>query len=294
MQDTQEARQATQEVSQAMERLTRAVVEGREPAERLATALQSALAETASLAAQLGDETFSGDEPSQQFRAAALGAVEELDASLASMMEATHPELRPDDLLAALERALAAQERVAEGYLALHATYGEMREAMQAASQVTCVRCGTRNPPGRMTCSQCRMQLPQTGVERIETDIIGGDEVQATSAYVSHLEELIAGLGEPEGVDRALEFLKRLGQIYTLALKQLDLLLSRVDPEHEAVQMTADLRHRIDDVRSALDAAHQALEAGDAEPLAILPPWLTEQFYHMSELKTAIAEATAG
>ena len=150
------------------------------------------------------------------------------------MMAAVHPELHGDDLLAALEKALVAESRLSEGYLAIHDTYGQMREAMESANQVTCVRCGHKNPPGRMNCGQCRLQLPQMGAERIETDIIGGSEEGGQSAYITHLEQLLQDIEQPEGKSQALDFLTKFEQIYTLAGKQLDVLLARVDPEHDA------------------------------------------------------------
>ena len=293
VQEPSEATLAVSEVRQAMERLTRAVVAGTEPPERLIGALASAMAETQALAGQFGDETFASDEPSRQFREAALAAVEDFQECLATMLAAVYPELHGDDLLAALEKALVAESRLAEGYLAIHDTYGQMREAMESANQVTCVRCGHKNPPGRMSCGQCRMNLPQMGAERIEVDIIGGEEA-SQSAYITHLEQLLQDIEQPEGKSLALDFLTKFEQLYTLAGKQLDVLLARVDPEHEAVVLTSDLRRRVEGVRAMLEGVRHALEADDYEPLFALPANLSEEFSIIADFKVAITEATAG
>jgi hypothetical protein len=274
-----------------MSRMARAVAEGQEPPGRLLDGLRIAISESDALAQQMGDDTFVTDEASRDLQRRTLEALQKFSAELYGMAEAVNGTVKPEALLAHLEGALAAERNLRELYQRVQQSFGQMQEALERSSQVQCIKCGHRNRAGQTSCEKCRFQLPQTGAERIETDIIGGEELRE-SAYLTSLNQIVETIEEPGALDRAIDFLRNLEKLHVLASRQVDGLLKRADAAQPILVHTQELRARIDNVRDMLEAVRQAAENGDVGPLLELPPWLAEEFSSMQELKQVILEST--
>lgn len=276
---------------QAMVELTHAVAEGTGAPDKLAYGLATARAEVDRLAQQLEDESFATDEVSRSWRTHALESLERFAHALALMAGALEAS-DADVLLHGLDQAIHAEAGLREVFTQAHESYGQVQEAIQAAQRVPCVRCGHRNVPGRSSCDRCRFPLPQTGVERMESDVIGGEPTARESSFLRGLDQVIHGLEQPGGLDQAHAFVQKLEQLQVMARRQLDTLLSRYDHQNEAVAYTVEIRRRVEDVRQMLEAVRLSLEAGDVHPLLELPPWLADQFQVLQDLKAAVVEAS--
>lgn len=278
----------------ALERATREVIRGDGDANRLAAGLEAALAETVSFSRLLADDTFTGDEASTAWRVGAAENVDQLRQALSDMLTAARAcPIEADALLAAFDRTLEAEGRVREVHRAAEALQIAGREALSQAQSTPCVRCGHRTPAGRSTCEACRFPLPSMGVERIETDVVGGEPPPDTSVFLARLDELIAALETTGSQEDLLEFLQNLERLYILGGRQLDAVLRQVPREHEAVILTAELRTRIEGVRQMAEAVRLSVAAGDAGMLGDFRQWLAEQVEILLDLNARVEAACA-
>lgn len=277
----------------AMQALTSDVLYGQESPERLSLALETARGEVDALVQQLSDDTFATDEVAKEWRHAALEAAAGFSAGLDRMLGAVYEGVNSEQLTAGLSEAVEAESRLRDLFERALESGRMVRAHMEEAQRVPCVRCGHRNMPGGASCAQCRFPLPNIGLERIESDVVGGGpQTYVRSGLVDGLRGVLGSLDQPGGMEAAREFLANLERLQALAVRQLDAMLAHQDTRHEAVQYTVEIRRRVDEVRHMVEAVRLSLEAGDTGPLAGLAPWLEEQFAEMHELKAAVMELT--
>ncbi len=287
-----------EEAMAALNRATVAVTQGRLAAATLYEGLGHALEECEGLARQLSDDTFASDDASRVWRAASTDAVEALQRGLTEMSGALEGEVVDNDaLLGALERVTQAEKLMRIIYRGAQGYNASVREAMENASRIPCMRCGKRNPNVRTSCEQCHFPLPNTGVERVEIDLVGGPQERsvAESVFLRRLREL-AALPDSERVrqsQEAIVFLEDLERLYLLGERQVDTLVARAPKGHPASVLASQLRTRIQHVKETLANVRSAVGAGDPSALLDLVGWLEEQFYVLQDLKEQIADACA-
>lgn len=291
--DTQDMRHVDAAM-EALARATRDVSRGEGDAGQLAAGLEAALAETVAFARLLADDTFTGDEASSEWRSGAAEIVEQLRQALVDMLAAAHAcPVDADTLLASLDRTLEAERRVREVHRAAEAVQIAAREALSQAQTTPCMRCGHRTPAGRSTCDACRFPLPSMGVERIETDVVGGEPPAQASVFLERLDELIADLDTTRSTYDLVEFLHGLERLYVMGGRNLDAVLSQVPREHEAVVLTAELRARIEGVRQMVEAVRLSVAEGDLGMLGDFRNWLAEQLEILLDLNARVEAACA-
>jgi len=271
---------------------TRAVADGHDAPDKLITGLKIALEHAEALARQLTDQTFVTDDGARTWQAATLQTLNGFRSGMQHMFNALQEPIDKEALLQGLDHAVAAEAQLRLAFMAVTASYNTLQQSLERSQQVRCVRCGHLNRAGTASCESCRCQLPNTGVERIEMDIIGGEPVRE-SAFLARLRTIIGQLNEPDGRKTAIDFLKNLEQLQTLAAQQLSALMQRHDQRHPAVTRTVELKSRIEGVRDMLNSVRQSLEAGDAGALQDLPSWLEREFDAMQQLKQTITEAAS-
>lgn len=278
----------------ALARATRDVSRGEGDASGLAAGLEAALAETDAFARLLADDTFTGDEASNEWRTGAAETVEQLHLALVDMLAAacTCP-VDAEALLGGLDRTLVAELRVREVHRAAEALQMAARDALSQSQTVPCMRCGHRTPAGRSTCDQCRFPLPSMGVERIETDVVGGEPPTEGSVFLERLDELIADFETTGSPHDLVEFLHGFERLYVMGGRTLDAVLSQVPREHEAVVLTAELRTRIEGVRQMVEAVRLSLAEGDHRLLGDFRHWLAEQMEILVDLNARVEAACA-
>jgi hypothetical protein len=274
---------------ESLSRMTVEVSEGRREPAALGEVLSAVLVEAESFAGQVDDDTFTDDDASRGWKQGTVEAAGALCASVYRMLRALEP-LDRAALLSGLEQMLAAERAVRDVYRGAQAYNQAVREALEQAHRVPCMRCGHRNQPGRSTCEKCRMQLPQMGIERIETDIVGGETVRE-SVFLDRLDLLMERVDSEEGRQGVVDFLQNLERLYVVGGRQLDAMLARAPREHMAVQYTVELRKRFEGVRQMVEAVRLAVGAGQVEALHDFRPWLAEQFQTLIELKERVAAA---
>lgn len=277
-----------------LERLTRAVAEGREDAQRLADGLSMAIQETETLHHTLLESTFTTDAVSRAWRDASLARLEAFHESVHLMLDALHGEtIDVTALMNRLAHTRRAERAVREVYAHVQGQRARANQTLQTEHRIPCMRCGHRNMPGGSTCEQCRFPLPQIGVERQDVDLIGGSNPGGAqeSVYLRELTARIERSGEPEGVQALIDFLKNLEALYVLGLHQIDILLSQTPRDHAVIGPTLELRTRMAGVREMVEAVQSAVLAGQSESLDNFVPWLRDQFDAIIETREAIAAA---
>lgn len=278
----------------ALERETHAVSRGEGDSGRLVSGLEAALIETDSFARLLADDTFTGDDASLVWRQGAAEKVDTLRAALSDMIAAARAEpLDGTRLLNGLEATLSAERDVRSVHGYINAYQHAVREAIEQSSRVPCMRCSHRNPAGRSTCEACRFPLPSLGVERIETDVVGGSPEPAPSVFLERLDALLEAVDEEVGRADLVDFLKNLERLQALGGRQLDTLLARVPRNHDVVATVIELRARMEGVRQMSEAVRLSVSEGDLAMLGEFRHWLADQFEILVHLNERV-EAACG
>ena len=277
----------------ALARATHAVARGAD-ASGLAAGLEAAIVETEAFARLLTDDSLAGDEGSSAWRAGSAERLHHLHQSLVDMLGLVRAQpIQADALLHALEVTIAAEARVREVHECAEALQQASREAVTQAQTVPCVRCGHRTPAGRSNCDHCRFPLPSLGIERIETDIVGGEPPPPSSVFLERLDALLETIDSDEGQLALVEFLQNLERIYLLGGRQLDTMLAQAPRNHDVVMLTAELRTRMEGVRQMVEAVRLSVAEGDTALLDNFRHWLAEQFEILVNLNAQVEAACA-
>ncbi|NDD27671.1 MAG: hypothetical protein EB084_05320, partial [Proteobacteria bacterium] len=133
---------------------TREVAAGRGDQARLASGLLEALAEVEGFARQLGDDALVSDDAARTWRDTTAETVAALHGAIEGLLTAARAEpVDGEALLVNLASMIEAEARMSEIRQRAEQYQTALREAMERANRVQCVRCGHRNEPGRSACA---------------------------------------------------------------------------------------------------------------------------------------------
>ena len=274
---------------------TREVAAGRGDQARLASGLLEALAEVEGFARQLGDDALVSDDAARTWRDTTAETVAALHGAIEGLLTAARAEpVDGEALLVNLASMIEAEARMSEIRQRAEQYQTALREAMERANRVQCVRCGHRNEPGRSACAQCRTPLPSIGVERVETDVIGGETAADGSAFIERLDELLAHADTNEGRAAIVDFLRNLERLYVVGVRQLDTQVGRLPRDHEVYSASLELRARMEGIRQMTEAVRLSAEEGDLAMIPEFRHWLAQQFDQVIDLNDRIAALCSG